>query len=190
MQGDSSRLVRSGLRFVAVLSVAHIAMAGFVTASLYQVGTLFAGRLDAQLTVGLCLVAALVAAAFDVHAIRTDSYAPGLRRQTSKELGHRENIPWWVPPMIWGLDTGLMWSTFRVSATTWVLLVAALLNVAPQWSGLVFGGAFTGPLVVAILAGHGSVSDLGRPGPRRLVQSTAVATALLPAMVVVVSSVI
>ncbi|GAB3938979.1 hypothetical protein GCM10027614_20180 [Micromonospora vulcania] len=92
--------------------------------------------------------------------------------------------------MIWGLDTGLMWSTFRVSATTWVLLMAALLNVAPQWSGLVFGGAFTVPLVVAILAGHGSVSDLGRPGPRRLVQSAAVGTALLPTIVVIATSAI
>ncbi|GAB3938983.1 hypothetical protein GCM10027614_20190 [Micromonospora vulcania] len=89
MQGDSSRLVRSGLRFVAVLSVAHIAMAGFVTASLYQVGTLFAGRLDARVAVGLCLVAALVAASFDVHAIRTDSYAPGFgaRRPRNSVIG-------------------------------------------------------------------------------------------------------
>ena len=183
VQGDSTRLARSGLGFLAVLTTAHIAMAGFVTALLYQIGILFAGHIDDRSAVAVCVVAALVAAGFDVRALRIGSYAPGLRRQTSKELGQRDSLPRWVAPMIWGLDTGLMWSTFRVSSTTWVLLAAALLNVAPQWSGLVFGTAFAGPLTVAVVAGRSDLSTLSRPGPRRLAQSAAIATALLPAII-------
>ncbi|MFI6238388.1 hypothetical protein ACIBEF_00755 [Micromonospora sp. NPDC050795] len=177
------------MRFIAILSIAHVVMAGFVTALVYQVGSLIAPHVADRVAVVLCLVAALVAAFLDANAIRTDSFAPGLQRQTSKELGHRENMPTWVAPMIWGLDTGLMWSTFRVSATTWVLLAAALLNVAPQWSGLVFGIAFVVPLSVAVLIGRGSLSQLSRSGPRRLAQLAAIGVAIVPAVAVAATSV-
>ncbi|WP_212993673.1 hypothetical protein [Actinoplanes auranticolor] len=160
-------------------------MAGFVIGLLYQVGTFFAPHTDDRIALAVVIAAALIAVVFDVRAIKTDSFAPGLHRQTSKELAHRANIPEWVAPMMWGLDTGLMWTTFRVSATTWVLMAAALLNVAPQWSGLIFGTAFAAPLAVAVLVGRGNVSELGRPGPRRAVQMATVAAALLPALLLV-----
>ncbi|GGQ60219.1 hypothetical protein [Couchioplanes azureus] len=180
VQGDPSRPARRARGFLAVLAAAHIAMAGFVAALLHQVGTVPAAHIDDGVAVAACLVAAVAGAAFDVHALTSGAYAPGLRRQTSKELGQRAGLPWWVAPLIWGLDTGLMWSTFRVSSTTWVLLAAVALHVAPPWSGLVAGTAFAVPLAVAVLAGRGDLSELGRPGPRRLAQLAAVVTALSP----------
>ncbi len=187
MQGESFRAGRDWLQFLLVLSVSHIAMAGFVIALLYQVGTLFGPYIDDQVAMAVLIIAAGASVVFDVRAIRTDSFAPGLHRQTSKRLAYRADLPRWIAPMIWGLDTGLMWTTFRVSATTWVVMVAALLNIAPQWSGLVFGAAFAAPLAVAVLVVRGNVTELGRPGPRRAVQTATAVTGLLPAALLAVT---
>ncbi|MBO3741482.1 hypothetical protein [Actinoplanes flavus] len=165
------------------LSVAHVAMAGLVVGLLYQIGSVVSSYIDDRVAVAVCVGLAAVGAVFDIRAIRNDSYAPGLRRQTSKALAQRDDLPQWVAPMIWGLDTGTMWTTFRVSASTWVVMIAALLHVAPQWSGLVFGAAFTIPLSLAVIAGRGDVTELGGPGSRRVVQAMTVTVALLPAAV-------
>jgi hypothetical protein len=187
VQGDSTRAARGWLQFLFILSIAHVAMAGFVIGLLHELGALLSPHIDHQVALAVGVTAALVAVVFDVRAIRTDSFAPGLQRQTSKELAHRANLPRWVAPLMWGLDTGTMWTTFRVSAATWVLMIAALLNLAPQWSGLVFGAAFVVPLSVAVLAVGGNVTELGKPGPRRLVQMATAATALLPAVVIAIT---
>ncbi|WP_158609408.1 hypothetical protein [Micromonospora musae] len=45
------------------------------------------------------------------------------------------------------------------------------------------------PLSVAVIFGNGGISELGRPGPRRLVQLAAFAMALLPTVVAAMSTI-
>jgi hypothetical protein len=128
-------------------------MAAFMLATVYQLGTVTAGHLPRTAAATVCGIAALVTIAVDVRAVHRRSYSVGLQRQTAKVLAHDPNRPWWVTALFWGLDTGLIWSTFRVSATSWVMLLAALLNIAPQWSGLVYGAFFGIPLLLAVNIG-------------------------------------
>ncbi|HEX6686110.1 MAG TPA: hypothetical protein VF062_25275, partial [Candidatus Limnocylindrales bacterium] len=142
VRGESDAGRRAGLRFAVMLAVANAAMAGLVVALLYQIGALTVGRIPATYAVAVCSVAAVAAVAVDLRAMRRRGYTVGLKRQTAKRLAHSGGRPWWVTPLFWGLDTGLVWSTFRVSATSWVMLLSALLTVAPQYSGLVYGAFF------------------------------------------------
>lgn len=142
---------RRALAYPAVLAGAHIAMASLVVAVVYQVGTLFSGYVARPLALAICAGAAVVASCVDVRAVVRNTYTVGLRRQTAKVLAHDPDRPWWVTALLWGLDTGLIWSTFRVSCTSWVLLLSALLNVAPQWSGFAYGIFFGVPLLVAVM---------------------------------------
>lgn len=126
-----------------------------------------------SLSVGLAVL-------FDVIAIVKRDYSIGLRRQTAKQLAHDETRPWWITALFWGLDTGLIWSTFRVSAASWVLIIAALSGLVPGYGGLVYGLAFGSALLVVVLLPERS--DEGRPlqGPwLQLAQTGAIATMLL-----------
>ncbi len=150
MQGDPVTH-RRALAYPAVLASAHIAMAALVVAVVYQVGTVVSSYVARPLAVAICALAAVVAICVDVRAVVRNTYTVGLKRQTAKVLGHDPDRPWWVTPLLWGLDTGLIWSTFRVSCTSWVLLLSAFLNVAPQWSGFAYGAFFGVPLMVAVM---------------------------------------
>lgn len=164
------------VRFAATLAAGHLAMSGLFVALLYQIGTVTAGHLPRDVALGTCVVAAVAAIGVDARAVRDNGYSLGFQRQTSKSLMHDEGRPWWVTPLFWGLDTGLIGSTFRVSCTSWVLLLAALLNVAPQWSGLVYGFCFAIPLVVSIVAGNGEgFGYKGSQPPLRMAQSAGLA---------------
>jgi hypothetical protein len=174
VQGDLANR-RKHLRFPALLAAGHIAMAGLVVALVYQAGTPLAGYLPRQVALAICVAASVAAIAVDVRAVRRHTYSIGLHRQTAKALAHAPNRRWWVTALLWGLDTGLIWSTFRVSAASWVLLLAALLNVVPQWGGLVYGACFGVPLLVAVSIGDPDRFDRPDGWPLRLVQLTGVA---------------
>jgi hypothetical protein len=180
VQGDLATRVKA-LRFPAVLALARITAAGLVVALLYQIGSVTAAHLPRRAALVVCVVAALAALVADVRAIRHRSYSVGLSRQTAKALAHQPDRPWWITPLFWGLDTGLIWSTFRVSAASWVLLLSALLNVAPQRSGLVYGAFFAIPLLVAVCLDEPDTFRRPDGWPLRLAQATAVALlAVLP----------
>jgi hypothetical protein len=141
-------------------------MAGLVVALVYEIGTIVTGYLPRQAALAICVAATVVAIGLDVPAVRHNTYTVGLKRQTAKILAHDPDRPWWVTPLFWGLDTGLIWSTFRVSCTSWVLLLSAFLHVAPQWSGLAYGMLFGVPLLVAVSIGD--PDTFSRPGGRPL----------------------
>ncbi len=72
-----------------------------------------------------------------------------MRRQTPKNLIYRYGNQ--VGALLWGLDTGLAVTTFRVSAATWAVLALTLLNLAPWWLGAVYAAGFCLPLALATL---------------------------------------
>lgn len=103
---------------------------------------------NVRLTTAVVCCAAMVV--LDSVALRRHAMCPvGFRRQTPKSMvlqyGDTKGA------LIWGLDTGLAITTFRVSAATWAMIALGLLHVAPWWQGLAYAVGFCLPVAVAIL---------------------------------------
>lgn len=148
---------------MAVLVVAHVLSALVLVLALSLIGRLVAEAVDRDVRVAAALALAVVAAGADVLAIVRARMAPGFSRQTPKGLATEPDKPWWVTPLIWGGDTGIVGSTFRVSSTSWLLLATALLGLAPWWAGAVYGLAFAVPLAVVVQVGEGAPACTLRP---------------------------
>jgi hypothetical protein len=150
--------------FVAgsVVTFAAAALAGF---ALRAAGVPMTWRMGAAAAVFLAL------AAVDVHAIRRKAYCPiGWRRQTPQRMGGR-----FGPMMnaaVWGFDTGIVVTTFRVAAITWAALSMAALGLSPWWTGLAYGLGFTLPMLVLLVTRTPDSQSLRRAlGTRPLLQS-------------------
>lgn len=128
MQGPRSLKVSPDLRFFLILAGAFVGSAGMLVFALAQIGTLFRGILP-----------------------REHGFSFGLSRQTPKVLLHMGQA-FWVTPLFWGLDTGSIWSTYRVSFCSWLLLLLAILGLAPEWAGILYGLAFVVPLSMVMYA--------------------------------------
>ena len=88
-------------------------------------------------------------ALMDVWAGHNRAYCPiGLRRQTPRGLKYRHSMP--VVASIWGFDTGLAVTTFRVAAATWGAILLIVLGLSGWQSGIAYGIAFTIPLTVLL----------------------------------------
>ena len=72
-------------------------------------------------------------------------FAVGLRRQTPKNVGLQ--LGHFVGPMLWGLDTGLAFTTFRVVSITWTVFLLAGFGLAPLWIGAAYAFPFVTGLV-------------------------------------------
>ncbi len=107
----------------------------------------------------------------DLTAMARATYCPlGWRRQTPKWLLRR--WPWPLVATIWGFDTGLFFTTFRVAAVGWgaVILVAMHPEVA-TFAGLGYGLGFALPFLALVTAWRlGIVRDQGEM-PRRVLES-------------------
>ena len=123
----------------------------FVTSAFAAFGLAFgAGSLlgvgQAPAIVGFIL---LLLAAVDLVSLYRKSYCPiSLSRQTPKTLLRK--LPFFVAVPIWGLDTGFVVTTFRVSAATWGAITLAICGFGDWKLGLAYGLAFTLPLLVCI----------------------------------------
>lgn len=145
------------------LVVSHIASATVFVFLLNIVSRVVDVLISPVLRSLLIVVVAAWAMAQDGLALRRRTgISCGLARQTPKGVTQIVGQPWWVVPLVWGVDTGLIWSTFRVSALSWVLLIGVVLGEAPAWSGAVYGASFGTALLLGLYvlpAGH-----LGRVG--------------------------
>jgi hypothetical protein len=106
-------------------------------------------------------------ALLDVWARRNGTWCPvTLRRQTPKRLGRHGPLA--VAASVWGFDTGLAITTFRVAAATWGAILLTLLGLSGWQAGLAYGLAFTIPVAVLMWthrAGRVAVTlEPGDPG--------------------------
>jgi hypothetical protein len=86
----------------------------------------------------------------DLLAIKIRTYCPlGWRRQTPKVVMYK--YPPVVTVGIWGLDTGLAVTTFRVAAITWGAFMLTFLGLSGWQIGLGYGVGFVLPLITVIL---------------------------------------
>jgi hypothetical protein len=145
---SSSRIARAGIAavFVAAFAIGALGIFAIVGAVGTAVGVT---RVPLEWRVGLAGLALLPLAAVDLRAMAKATYCPiGWRRQTPRVLMRR--YPMMVAASVWGLDTGLVVTTFRVAAVSWGALLLAALDLAPRWAGLGYGLGFTLPFLLLL----------------------------------------
>jgi hypothetical protein len=127
------------------------ALAVFVLANL--VGTaLHVSELPVAWRLSMAGIILLALAVTDIYAFRSKTYSPiSWRRQTPRGLMRRYSPP--LVALLWGADTGLAVTTFRVSAATWGALVLTFLGFGIWWIGICYGVSFVVPLMAFIWMG-------------------------------------
>ena len=150
MQGPSpSRIARAG---IAVAFAATFLAGAFTIFAI--VGTLGAWllpttRVPTDWRLGLAGAAVLPLALVDLRAMTRSTYCPiGMRRQTPRILLRQFGVMTAAP--VWGFDTGLVVTTFRVAAVSWAALGFVALDLAPWWAGLGYGLGFTVPFLILL----------------------------------------
>lgn len=120
------------------------------------------------------------------------AYAFGPSRQTSQALLASSVSPS-AAAVIWGLDTGFVVTTFRVTMMTWTLCAGALLGLTPWWLGAAYGVGFCASLLTSLWrtesAGACALSS-GRYGARLDVRLSAYNVRCLQALSSLVSSIL
>ncbi|ACU74554.1 hypothetical protein Caci_5696 [Catenulispora acidiphila DSM 44928] len=151
VQGDPPRRPIRGWEPVVFLALGFGISALFLFASIHGVSFLLPVRMVSK-TDRLAATTVAWAALCVVDVIlltRHKGCSIGLARQTPKRLIHQYGIR--IGPFVWGLDTGLAVTTFRMVTLTWAVLIAAVLGTAPWWTGLAYALGFAVPLGVAVL---------------------------------------
>jgi hypothetical protein len=98
----------------------------------------------------------------DAYSLRSRSWCPlTLRRQTPKDILLRHGDARRAA-LAWGLDTGLVFTTIRVSSITWGLVVISILGVGPWWVGSAYGIGFVVPLALGWLGADLITNHEGR----------------------------
>lgn len=69
-----------------------------------------------------------------------------MRRQTPGALSAHAPAP--ITGLVWGLDTGSVFSTYRGSAASWSALLLTAVGWGPWWTGLAYAVGFSVPIAV------------------------------------------
>jgi hypothetical protein len=154
VKGSSTSVaLRLSVAFAAAFTAGAIAIFGIASG---VGGALRVDELSLQWRLATA-AAGLAGFAFsDLVAICTRSYCPlSWRRQTPQSLRFRYGATATVT--VWGFDTGLAVTTFRVVALTWAALLLTFLGLAPWQIGFAYALAFVIPVIV-ILNGQPAAS--------------------------------
>ncbi|MEU8247510.1 hypothetical protein [Nonomuraea sp. NPDC048916] len=136
---------------VTSLALGFLASAFVIMSTASVVGRAFgAALLPETFRLWSAVVLCVALCAFDVASLRARGMCRVTwRRQTPKNLLYQYGPR--TGPFLWGLDTGLAVTTFRVSAATWGVLGLAVLQVAPWWTGVAYALGFALPLAIATM---------------------------------------
>jgi 5-hydroxyisourate hydrolase-like protein (transthyretin family) len=117
--------------------------AGFALAA--GIGGALSSVLAVRNRLALLLGIALVLLVTDaVRARRGHHCSLGLRRQTPRRLGFQP-----IGPLVWGLDTGLPFTTYRATPLPFIGLACVALGFGHPWIGLAYAAGFLGSLVIS-----------------------------------------
>lgn len=105
-----------------------------------------------------------------VRSRRPGRLGPSWHRQTPKDLEERYGVR--GAALLWGLDAGLVVTTYRVTSLSWAALAVTTLGLVPWWSGIIYATGFTLPVAAMIFAipRRSSSIDGGDPEPTWLVE--------------------
>ncbi|MGH8435635.1 MAG: hypothetical protein ACRERX_14425, partial [Pseudomonas sp.] len=135
------------MRIAAAFAFTFVIGAITIFAAVYFLGrALGSTLLPLRWRLGIAVAGLLPLALLDLRAIARSTYCPiGWRRQTPRVLLRRYRIT--VAASLWGFDTGLVITTFRVAAISWGALLVAALGVSTPWAGVGYGLGFTIPFL-------------------------------------------
>jgi hypothetical protein len=94
----------------------------------------------------------------DLYSLRRKTWCPITpHRQTPKMIRHTFGER--RAALAWGADTGLVFTTYRMSSISWAVLSLDLLGIAPWWVGLGYSAGFLVPLVLGCSLGSRRFGD-------------------------------
>lgn len=162
MKGARTNIVLRG-SVIAIFSVAFILGAVLIFGLISLTGTLLnVASLPVTVRIGILISLLAGLAIIDLFSIRKKRFCVlGWRRQTPKTLNRKYRMT--TVAAIWGFDTGLAVTTFRVGAITWGALMTVGLGFAPWWTGFGYGVAFVLPMVALLLQSEAEAKP-GHPG--------------------------
>ena len=149
MQGPAKRSIR--ITVAAAFSAAFVAGSLLIFWLIASTGELF-GIANVPLRWRIVVAAAvlILLAAADIFAVAKATYCPiTWRRQTPRSLLRRSDMR--VVALLWGFDTGLLVTTFRVAAVGWGALFLSALGFTRGWTGIAYGLGFTIPFLLLLL---------------------------------------
>ncbi len=133
------------MRLMGLFAGAFTASSLVVFATASAIGQLAVRTVPAELRVAGVLAALLASMVVDGYTIRRKTWCPATpNRQTPKMIYYRHGAR--RAALAWGLDTGLVVTTYRVSSMSWALLLLGLMGVTPWWIGLAYSAGFVVPL--------------------------------------------
>lgn len=138
------------MRVMTIFGAAFVAGAVVIFTLVSLAGaTVRITALPLEWRLGAAAACLAVLASIDVLSARKKRYCLlGTRRQTPQRLMYSH--PLMTVAAVWGFDTGLAITTFRIAALTWAALILTLLGFASWWSGLAYGLAFVVPLLILL----------------------------------------
>jgi hypothetical protein len=149
VQGSLPRL-RSRIEITAVFVAGFLAgaVAIFFLSSLLGV-TLQLQELPLILRRSVAAAGLVALAMIDLWARNRKTYCPiGLKRQTPRRLRLGHTLL--AVASMWGFDTGIAITTFRVAAATWGAILLTILGLSGWQTGIAYGVAFTIPITILL----------------------------------------
>ena len=164
MKGNSSSqrperrpatLLVLGFTFSAVVVYAGVWLAGELVLGPWRASPSRSAVAAGLLALLLCVDA--------VRARRPGATGPSWRRQTPKRFEYRYGSA--RAALLWGLDAGLVFTTFRVTSLSWAALTLTLCGLVPWWAGAAYALGFAVPILVLIAAVPRRADPTGRTDP-------------------------
>jgi hypothetical protein len=136
-------------RWPALLLATGFALTATATfAAVWALGAGLLGPLRSSapvLLAAVVMLAVLLAADLGLFGLRT----PMWRRQTPKWFLYRYGDR--TSALLWGLDAGLVTTTFRVTSLSWAALTLTFVGLLPWWAGALYAAGFVIPELTADL---------------------------------------
>lgn len=136
-------------RPVATLAAGFTTSAMLVTAIVYALGAALRSGLHLSLGVRITVACVFLVGFALLDSGKLPLGTPMWRRQTPRRLFYMFGAT--RGALLWGIDTGLMVTTFRVTSLTWVTLTLAFLGLLPWWAGVAYAAGFVIPAAILIL---------------------------------------
>lgn len=164
------------MAFAAAFVAGGVSIFWLITAAAALLGI---PELPWRLRAAIAAAGLLFLAVMDCVAIARSSYCPvSWRRQTPRSLLRRYDTR--VVALVWGFDTGLLVTTFRVAAVSWGALVLTALGLSHGWTGIGYGLGFAIPFLFLLFRPQlGRASrGAGEPGLEAMLRKRPVLQAL------------
>ncbi len=141
--------LRVGLATATGFGAAFLTSATGVFWLLCALGRVPATVLPNSLRAVVAIVVLSIAMISDLVDLRRGSGHSVLswRRQTPRSIAHDFGAR--RAAIAWGFDAGLGFTTYRMTATFWSVVVLAICGFAPWWTGAAYAAGFLLPLALA-----------------------------------------